>query len=154
MGCYSYIYISDCDKNRILSQIISSKTKENPGWETDFDYGVWSGSESSERTFSKDTWKHCGNGTTWFGFTNSAGVGSLSVMLSGAGTIKLNYENCWHAGSVRRYLNGEQIDTTGEKFRSPQTNEFSFVNGDVLKLTDEVGAPVVRLNAIEFRCSA
>ena len=97
--------------------------------------------------FQMDTgnkyYRTCGNnGMDWYGYcdgyncgSNKRNLGSIETTLSGCGTAKLDYGNCYEHGEVRVYLDGNQIDVA-----YPHTPnkivEFEFKEGSKLKITE------------------
>ena len=91
--------------------------------------------------------RECG-GNTWYGWSGSD-VGSVKIVLIGSGLINLDYENCYHSGVVRVYLNAVLISSALANDKNNSAS-FRYTNGDVLKLTEE-GA-IIKLNSIEIKC--
>lgn len=93
----------------------------------------------------------------WYGWSHGAAVGTLtSPPLKGSGTAKIQFGNCWDAGRVKLYLNDQLIDSASPNLPTgPATRlmNFSFVNGDVVKLKDEDGNAVVNLKSFTVVCS-
>jgi hypothetical protein len=89
-------------------------------------------------------------GPQWYGFTGNAEVGSISTTLYKSSKCgRLDFGNCWHAGTVKVYLAGELI---GEA--SPNTPskiiEFAIPEDSQLEIKDEGENSVIKFTNFEM----
>ena len=137
------VYLSACEENKILSNIIKGKTKHTPGWTGDFIYGIW--------TEGNRYVDECGKGKYWYGYNNEDQKNySMNAVLVGSGKIVLHYKNCNRYGYALVHLNNRLIDSTRRNTESTAT--FDFSNGDVLKIGHNYWG-IVQLFSLKFLCT-
>jgi len=95
------------------------------------------------------TSRACLGDAAFHGWASSNGKGYAKKTLTGEGHIKLTYGNCWKSGEVWVWKNDVHISTAQLETNS-EVAEFDFEDGDVVKLTDEVGNSVMLLQKIEI----
>ena len=115
--------------------------KQN-GWQFDFSYNTGDYNFVATR---------CGLQAKWIGWSQATQVGTLSATLKGTGQVTVDFGNCWDAGTVKLYLDDNLISTAPVGSKSVVTT-LSFTTDSVLKLRDEDGNSVIRLNSITFKC--
>ena len=97
--------------------------------------------------------KACSQGSTWYGYSPFT-VGTVTANFTGAGTATLDYGNCYSAGEVKVYLNGELKDVANKNMPSKKLN-FDFSPNDVLELKefDDSGQNgIIKLNSLNLDC--
>lgn len=145
-----------CDANTLNADTSSKASLGNEGWTFDFTKGE--GTQSSWDASRPDggLYGNCGGATNWFGMSKGALVGTLtSPTLQGCGTATVEFGNCWNAGSVNLYLNGEHIDTAetdGALGGPTQLKSFSFQDGDYIQLKDEGSNSAIRFKSFSIQC--
>lgn len=97
-----------------------------------------------------DVRKKCHTGWNWYGWSGNERVGTMSAMLFGEGKVTVNFGNCWDAGVVNVYKNGQKIASAGPGITTSVT--FDFVARTKLELKDEEGNAVIQLNGVTFMC--
>ena len=116
------------------------------GWKFDFTHD---GSILSDNY--KQVGKKCAKGAKWYGWSDHSHVGTLVAVLKGSGEVTLSFGNCWDSGKVNVYLDTALMATAPAKSNNV-VKTFSFTPGSVLRIKDEDGNAVVRLNYIQFSC--
>ena len=116
------------------------------GWKFDFTHD---GSILSDNY--KQVGKKCAKGAKWYGWSDHSHVGTLVAVLKGSGEVTLSFGNCWDSGKVNVYLDTALMATAPPKSNNV-VKTFSFTPGSVLRIKDEDGNAVVRLNYIQFSC--
>ena len=126
-----------------LNNFSTTTFMKRAGWNLDLKY--W-------QNFHRDVAPRCRRGNNWFGWSDHAGVGTISTRLQRNGEATLDFGNCWDAGKVVVYLNDIAI-ASAEKNTPTKTVSFNFDHGDILKLRDEGANSVISLNGLTMKCS-
>ena len=116
--------------------LASTTTNTVSRWIIDCDDGVWT-----------KPWKNCQN---WYGWgTNpSEKVGSIVTTLSGSGRAKLDFGNCHDTGTVKAFLDGQEIGSA-DALIPHKVVEFNFNPGSVLRMS-EYDIAVIQFNNLEI----
>ena len=130
--------ISACNDNTHLNNLLESKsTNTVDGWTIDCNNGVW-----------LRTWKDCQN---WFGWGipgSSIPDGSISTILSGSGSARLDFGNCHTTGTVKVFLDGQEIGSA-DALIPHNIVEFNFIEGSELTISEHDVA-VIQFNSLEI----
>ena len=128
---------SDCQKNTHVNNLLESTTTNTvSGWTIDCNYGVWT-----------QSWKNCQN---WYGwrYENGDKVGSIITTLSGSGRARLDFGNCNTIGTVKAFLDGQEIGSA-DALIPHKVVEFNFNPGSVLRIS-EYDIAVIQFNNLEI----
>lgn len=93
----------------------------------------------------------CQTGPNFFGWALDSAIGELRITLPAAGTVTVDFGNCWMAGLVILSLNGEPIASAPQSMHSVVHVQV-VEKGDVLALRDEGSNSVIRLNSVRLDC--
>ena len=89
-------------------------------------------------------------GPQWYGWNLGAEVGSISTTLDKSSKCgKLDFGNCWVAGTVRAYLAGELIGEAGPNTPS-HIIEFAIPENSLLEIKDEGANSVIKFTNFEM----
>ena len=102
-------------------------------WTIDCDDGVWA-----------KTWLNCQN---WYGWGKSEKVGSIVANLSGSGRARLDFGNCHNSGTVKAFLDGQEIGSA-DALTPHKVVEFFFIPGSMLRISEAVA--VIQFNNLEI----
>ena len=91
----------------------------------------------------------CGTENNWYGWSGGNKVGILSTVLKGAGSLTLDFGNCWDIGEVKVYLDSILM-ASAPKHTNSMIETFPFKEGSLLEIKDEGANSVIRLNSITF----
>ena len=129
------MHISACNDDTHLNNLLEFKsTNTVNGWTIDCDKGVWTTS-----------WKDCQN---WYGWGSSLSVGTISTILSGSGRARLDFGNCHNTGTVKVFLDGQEIGSADALI--PHTVvEFNFIQGSELTISEHDVA-VIQFNSLQI----
>ena len=116
------------------------------GWKFDFTHDGSILSDNYKQVGTK-----CAKGAKWYGWSDHSHVGTLVAVLKGSGEVTLSFGNCWDSGKVNVYLD-TALMATAPADSNNVVKTFSFTPGSVLRIKDEDGNAVVRLNYIQFSC--
>jgi len=96
------------------------------GSKTTMESAGWAFNWNDAYTFTLDRGRFCPNvpSASYCGF-RYPGDGSISLTLSGSGTVTVDYGNSYPNGVVTLYLNNEAIDSASAS-RPSKTKEFAF----------------------------
>ena len=130
---------SDCQKNTHVNNLLESTTTNTvSGWTIDCNNGVWT-----------KAWKNCQNWYGWIGYPEESGnVGSISTTLSGSGRARLDFGNCHDTGTVKAFLDGQEIGSA-DALIPHKVVEFNFNPGSVLRMS-EYDIAVIQFNSLEI----
>ena len=127
-------------ENAHVNNLLPSSAKFTEGWTTEVEAGKWKNHPS--------VYAKCG--PQWYGWSYYADVGAISTTLSQSTKCgQLNFGNCWDAGVVRVYLNGELIGEAGPNTPS-RTIQFPIPKDSLLELKDEGPNSVIKFNGFEM----
>ena len=131
---------SDANINEHVNNLLESTTDTTPDWEINVRRGKWTDHQTKD--------DKCG--PQWYGFNGNADVGSISTTLYKSSKCgRLDFGNCWHAGTVRVYLAEELI---GEA--SPNTTskiiEFAIPEDSQLEIKDEGYNSIIKFTNFEM----
>ena len=94
-------------------------------------------------------WKNCQNWYGWIGYPEASGnVGSISTTLSGSGRARLDFGNCHDTGTVKAFLDGQEIGSA-DALIPHKVVEFNFNPGSVLRIS-EYDVAVIQFNNLEI----
>ena len=113
----------------------STTTNIVSGWTIDCDKGVWI-----------KTSKNCPN---WYGWGKSKKVGSIVTTLSGSGRARLDFGNCHDTGTVKAFLDGQEIGSA-DALIPHKVVEFNFNSGSELRISESDGVAVIQFNSLEI----
>ena len=140
--------------NGHVNNLLNSTTKLTKGWKIDVSNGKWTKNQNADVVEEK-----CGK-NSWYGWTRHTGVGSISTTLKAnlSPTFdknplpkfgRLDFGNCWTAGSVRVYLDNKLIGTARPNTPS-KIIEFPIPAHDsILTLKDEGLNSHIRFNKFQ-----
>ena len=127
--------------NDHVNNLLQSTTKFTEGWTIDIAHGKWN------PIFTYIDGK-CSPG--WWAFEGLSGVGTISTLLKQSTKCgRLDFGNCWNAGEVRVYLEGELIGEAGANTPS-QIITFPLHQDSLLELKDEGANSVIKFNNFEM----
>ena len=130
------MYILACHGNGYLNNLLeTTSTNTAFGWTIDCASGVW------DNTYSDI----CSN---WYGFSNGSPIGSVSTTFDVKGQATLDFGNCWSAGTVHVYLDGNVIASAPQNTPSKKV-EFNFNIGSILKITEE-NVAIIQFNSLNI----
>ena len=112
----------------------STTTNTVSHWTIDCDDGVWT-----------KPWKNCQN---WYGWISDEKVGSIVTTLSGSGSARLDFGNCHDTGTVKAFLDGQEIESA-DALIPHKVVEFNFNPGSVLTMS-EYDVAVIQFNNLEI----
>lgn len=89
--------------------------------------------------------------TSYWGMNHPIGDGSISLMMTGRGTVTINFGNCWQysLGYVEVLLNGELKSRAGQ-LTYTQNVSFDFTHKDMIKIQEREAVMV--LNSVDIVC--
>ena len=128
--------------NMHVNNLLESSTDTVQGWDLSLDYGKWSNNAEAE--------EKCGPG--WYGWADSANVGTISTMLyrnSQYQCGRLDFGNCWTGGNVRVYLNDDRIGEASANTPS-LTIEFPVLADSQLEIREEGTNAIIKFNHFEM----
>ena len=120
--------------NNLLESITTNTVS---GWTIDCNYGVWT-----------QSWKNCQNWYGW-GYENGDKVGSIITTLSGSGCARLDFGNCNTAGTVKAFLDEQEIGSA-DALIPHKVVEFNFNSGSELRISESDGVAVIQFNSLEI----
>ena len=124
-----------CQENTHVNNLLESTTTNIVSrWTIDCDDGVWI-----------KTWKNCQN---WYGWGKNEKVGSIVTTLSGSGRARLDFGNCHDTGTVKAFLDGQEIGSA-DALIPHKVVEFNFNPGSVLRMS-EYGKAVIQFNSLQM----
>ena len=88
------------------------------------------------------------NCPNWYGWGKSKKVGSINTTLSGSGCAKLDFGNCHDTGTVKAFLDGQEIESA-DALIPHKVVEFNFNPGSVLRIS-EYDIAVIQFNNLEI----
>ena len=88
------------------------------------------------------------NCQNWFGWTNGDPVGSIATTLSGYGRARLDFGNCNTRGTVKAFLDGEEIESV-DSGTHHKVVEFNFIPGSKLSISEH-GTAIIQFNFLEI----
>ena len=88
------------------------------------------------------------NCPNWYGWGKSKKVGSINTTLSGSGCAKLDFGNCHDTGTVKAFLDGQEIGSA-DALIPHKVVEFDFTPGSVLTMS-EYDVAVIQFNNLEI----
>ena len=131
---------SDANINEHVNNLLESTTDTTPDWEINVRRGKWTDHQTKD--------DKCG--PQWYGFNGNADVGSISTTLYKSSKCgRLDFGNCWHAGTVRAYLAGELIGEAGPNTPS-KIIEFAIPEDSQLEIKDEGANSVIKFTNFEM----
>ena len=129
--------ILDCQENTHVNNLLESTTTNTVSrWTIDCNHGVWT-----------QSWKNCQN---WYGwrYENEDKVGSIITTLSGSGRARLDFGNCNTIGTVKAFLDGQEIGSA-DALTKHKVVKFNFNHGSVLKIS-EYDYAIIQFNNFEI----
>ena len=117
---------------------------EADGWSVAFSNPL-----STELTASTTGNRNCVATGNYYAWTNGSGVGQMIKTMTGSGTGVLTFGNCGDAGEVKVYMNGAIVAAAATGYPQ-ETYEFTYANGDVLKIRDEGANSVVLMSSLNL----
>ena len=131
-----FLYVlgsSACKDNTHLNNLLeSTSTNTVNGWTIDCNEGVWTTQQGD-----------CKN---WYGWGSSHEVGSIATTLSGSGRARLDFGNCHDTGTVKAFLDGQEIESA-DALIPHKVVEFNFNPGSVLRMS-EYDIAVIQFNTV------
>ena len=88
------------------------------------------------------------NCQNWYGWSKSEKVGSIVANLSGSGRARLDFGNCHNSGTVKAFLDGQEIGSA-DALIPHKVVEFNFNSGSVLRMS-EYNVAVIQFNDLEI----
>ena len=133
------LYILDCQENTHVNNLLESTTTNAVShWTIDCNNGVWT-----------VPWKNCQNWYGWIGYPEASGnVGSISTTLSGSGRARLDFGNCHDTGTVKAFLDGQEIGSA-DALMPNKVVEFNFIPGSKLSISEH-GETIIQFNSLEI----
>ena len=127
-----------CKDNTHLNNLLEFKsTTTVNGWTIDGNAGVWT-----------TPWLDCQNWYGWATVDADTPVGSISTILSGSGRARLDFGNCHSSGTVKVFLDGQEIGSADALI--PHTVvEFNFFPGSELTISEHDVA-VIQFNSLQI----
>ena len=131
---------SAANENEHVNNLLESTADTTPDWEINVRRGKWSDHQTKD--------DKCG--PQWYGFNGNADVGSISTTLYKSSKCgRLDFGNCWHAGTVRAYLAGELIGEAGPNTPS-KIIEFPIPENSQLEIKDEGAHSIIKFTNFEM----
>ena len=132
------MHISACSDNTHLNNLLeSTSTTTVDGWTIDCNKGVWT-----------RTWLECQNWFGWGTVDQSNPDGSISTILSGFGGARLDFGNCHSSGTVKVFLDGQEIGSA-DALIPHNVVEFNFIEGSELTISEHDVA-VIQFNSLQI----
>ena len=88
------------------------------------------------------------NCQNWYGWGKNEKVGSIVTNLSGSGHARLDFGNCHNTGTVKAFLDGQEIGSA-DAFIPHKVVEFNFNPGSVLRMSEYDNA-VIQFNSLQI----
>ena len=88
------------------------------------------------------------NCQNWYGWGPSENVGSIVTTLNGTGRARLDFGNCHTAGTVKAFLDGQEIGSA-DTLIPHKVVEFNFNPGSRLRMS-EYDVAVIQFNNLEI----
>ena len=127
---------AECALNDQLNELSKLKTKSTDGWVIECSAGTWRESPHSDSI-------NCKN---WFGWS-WPGACSLSTTLIGNGKAELDFGNCFLAGKVIAYINGNEIGLASADEGSKKI-QFQYSHGSELKIIEDHA--IIQFNSLNI----
>ena len=127
-----------------MNNLLQDATNPNEykGWHINVADGKWL------LPWGQDVGDACGSG--WYGWTGGSVVGSISTELTASTKCgRLDFGNCWNAGVVKVYLEGELIGEAGPNTPSIVIS-FQLPQDSLLELKDEGENSKIKFNGFEM----
>ena len=88
------------------------------------------------------------NCQNWYGWDPGEKVGSIVTTLSGSGRARLDFGNCHDTGTVKAFLDGQEIGSADASIPH-KVVEFNFNPGSVLRMS-EYDVAIIQFNNLEI----
>ena len=88
------------------------------------------------------------NCQNWYGWGKNEKVGSIVTNLSGSGRARLDFGNCHSGGTVKAFLDGQEIGSA-DALMPHKVVEFNFNPGSMLTMS-ESDVAVIQFNNLEI----